>query len=372
MNKSAPVIVMVGTSLDAPGGMTSVIKTYRDCGFFEQWNVSYLSSYQCPGWVMQCLVMARALAQFLSLLLRGNVALLHVHSASRGSFWRKSLFCAVARAFNVPYIFHVHSGDFPLFIREECGTLAKLWARHTLRRALCIVALTPGWRAALQELVPEACITVLGNPVATPQHIGVRRDHTSHVLFLGRLHESKGVFDLVRAMPQVLAKIPQATFTLAGDGDLAGVAYLAQTLGVHQALNLPGWVEGAAKDALLATADVLVLPSYFEGLPICILEAMAMGIPVVSTAIGGIPEALENGASGTLITPGDTGALAAALIATLLNREASEDKRQRAFVRARDHYSTSAILGALTELYHEKISGKISGKILTTSSQRIY
>ncbi|MDO8413559.1 MAG: glycosyltransferase family 4 protein [Gallionellaceae bacterium] len=364
MSKSAPTIVMVGTALDAPGGMTSVIKTYRDCGFFEQWNITYLSSYQHPGWLMQCRVMARALAQFLLLLLRGKVALLHVHSASRGSFWRKSLFCAMARVFGVPYIFHVHSGDFPLFIREECGVLAQAWANYTLRRAQCVVALTASWRAALQALSPTACITVLGNPVATPQHIGARREHTSHVLFLGRLHSSKGVFDLVHAMPQVLAKVPQATFTLAGDGDLAGVASLAQTLGVEHALNLPGWVEGAAKDALLATADVLVLPSYFEGLPICVLEAMAHGIPVVSTAIGGVPEALEHGASGALVAPGDSAALAAALIDTLLDREGSEHKRQRAFARVREHYSTSAILGALTELYR--------GKILSTSIQRIF
>ena len=363
MNKSAPVIVMVGTSLDAPGGMTSVIKTYRDCGFFEQWNVTYLSSYQRPGWMMQCQVMVRALAQFLALLLRGKVALLHVHSASRGSFWRKSIFCAIARAFDVPYIFHVHSGEFPSFLQKECGALAQAWVRHTLHRAQCVVVLTPGWRATLQELVPEACVTVLGNPVITPQHLGTRRAHTAHVLFLGRLRETKGVFDLVRAMPQVLARVPQATFTLAGDGDLAGVAYLAQTLGVQQSLNLPGWVEGASKDALLATAYVLVLPSYFEGLPICILEAMATGIPVVSTAIGGIPEALEHGASGTLVTPGDTAALATALIDTLLDRESSEHKRQRAFVRARANYSTAVILDALTELYR--------GKILKTSIQRV-
>jgi len=76
-------------------------------------------------------------------------------------------------------------------------------------------------------------------------------------------------------------------------------------------------VGGKDKDALLASADVLVLPSYIEGLPVCILEAMAVGVPVVSTTVGGIPEALENGACGTLINPGDVEALADAIVTFL-------------------------------------------------------
>jgi hypothetical protein len=81
---------------------------------------------------------------FLNLLV-GNVALLHVHSASRGSFWRKSLLCWLAGRFGVPYVFHVHSGEFPVFFGNECSGWQQRWVRHTLRQAASVVVLTPGW-----------------------------------------------------------------------------------------------------------------------------------------------------------------------------------------------------------------------------------
>lgn len=343
---------MIGISLNWTGGMTSVVRTYRDAGFFDKWNVKYLSSYERPGLARQPLVMARALTVFLRMLILRQVELVHVHSASRGSFWRKSVFCAVARVFDVPYIFHVHSGEFPIFVRDECGPLARRWVRHTLRGARTVVTLTSSWRNALAQLAPGATVVVLGNPVITPERIGMRRKNASHVLFLGRLHQKKGVFDLVEAIPKVLERLPEAKFTLAGDGDLDKVARQAEALGVRHALNLPGWVDGSAKDALLASADLLVLPSYYEGLPVCILEAMAAGVPVLSSAIGGIPDVLENGACGVLIAPGNVEALAAALIDSLLDTDASESRRERAFIRAKECFSTPKILGALDNLYH--------------------
>jgi glycosyltransferase involved in cell wall biosynthesis len=351
MQQLSRKVVMVGTSLDSPGGMTSVVRVYRDFGFFDKWNVAYLSAYERPGLGTQLRVMTYAVATFLGLVLAGKVGLLHVHSASRGSFWRKSIFCAIARAFRVPYIFHLHSGEFPVFARDECGPLARRWIRHTLHCASRVVALTSSWRAALEDLAPGAKVVVLGNPVVMQKAMRPRQNKASHVLFLGRLREKKGVFDLVRAIPQVLEMLPDARFTLAGDGDLDGVAKQAAILGVRDAVTLPGWVDGGDKDALPASADVLVLPSYFEGLPICVLEAMAIGVPVVSTAIGGIPEVLEDGACGILVNPGDVDALASSLVYTLSNQEAVGRSCDRAFMRALNVYSAPAILAQLAELY---------------------
>lgn len=351
-NTSSKKVVMIGISLKGTGGMTSVVRTYRNCGFFDEWNVSYLSSYERPELAAQLRVMARALAVFLRMLIGRQVALVHVHSASRGSFWRKSVFCAIARAFRIPYIFHVHSGEFPMFVRSECGPLARWWVRHTLWNACSVITLTSSWRAAFLELAPGATIAVLGNPVLMPEHIGALRGNASHVLFLGRLHEKKGVFDLIRAIPSVLERVPEAKFTLAGDGDLHGVARQAELLGVRHALNFAGWVDGAAKEALLASADLLVLPSYYEAFSVSIVEAMAAGVPVVSTAVGGVPDVLEDGACGVLVPPRDVEALAAALINTLLDTEASARMREWAFVRAKERFSIPKILGALGTIYH--------------------
>lgn len=350
-------VVMVGVSLDAPGGMTSVVRLYRDMGLFSAWNVRYLSSYEKPGKLTQLRVMAQAVLSLLWLLLRGQVSLLHVHSASRGSFWRKSVFCAMARLFNVPYLFHLHSGEFPVFYEEECGPRAQRWVRTTLEGAQAVVALTGQWEAALRRIAPGASITVLGNPVRVPAVLPAMPPmQPPRLLFLGRLRDKKGVHDLVRAMPAVLARHPAALFTLAGDGDLEGTARLARELGVEHALRLPGWVDGAAKDALLAEATVLVLPSYFEGLPVCVLEAMAEGVPVVASAVGGIPEVLDHGHCGLLHAAGDVEALAQAMLALLDDPARGAALRQAAHARALQLYSVQAVHASIDALYGKALA----------------
>lgn len=348
---NAAQVLMIGTSLDAPGGMTAVVRLYRDMGLFEAWHIRYLSSYERPGKLTQLRVMAGALLTLLWLLLRGKVSLLHVHSASRGSFWRKSAFCALARLFGVPYVFHLHSGEFPVFYRDECGPRAQRWVRRTLRGAHTVVALTGLWREALARIAPGASITVLGNPVRVPAVLPPAPPPRGQVLFLGRLRDKKGVYDIIRAMPAVLAAAPATVFTLAGDGELDGAARLAQELGVAHALRLPGWVDGAAKDALMDGADLLLLPSYFEGLPICVLEAMAQGVAVVASDVGGIPEALEQGRCGVLLAPGDVAAIAAAVLSLLEDGARRLGLRAAAHARAQQVYSTQAVDGALSTLY---------------------
>lgn len=344
-------VVMIGPALSAPGGMSAVVSAYRDAGLFADWNVRYLNSYERPGLLTQLRVMGAAMASYLGLLLTGRVKLVHVHSASRGSFWRKALFCWLARLFGRPYVFHLHSGEFPVFYQQECGALAQRLVRSTLEHAGAVVALTASWEAALRNIAPAANILSVGNFVVVGQRRVQKKNTPGRVLFLGRLREKKGVFDLVNAVPAILNVLPNVKFTLAGDGEIDKVRDLAAALGVADNVDFPGWVDGAAKDALLAEADVLVLPSYFEGLPICILEAMATGVPVVSTRVGGIPEVLEDGQCGLLLEPGAVPALSEALILLLSNEAVCEKIVARAYLRVEQQYSARAIISALSRIY---------------------
>lgn len=350
-------IVMLGPSTH--GGIATAISTYREHGFFSKWHIEYLTSYAGPGIPTQLRVMALVLGRLISRLLRCEVALLHVHSASRGSFWRKSLLCATADIFAVPYIFHVHSGEFGVFYETECGRFGKWWVRRTLRRAAGVIALGETWRTVLLSIEPQSKAYVIGNPVDVPTALPEDAKEPREVVFLGRLREKKGIFDLVRAIPMVLESVPGAVFTLAGDGDLDTVRRLAQDLGVSDAVKLPGWLAGAEKEAALSAAHALVLPSYFEGQPVCLLEAMAQGIPIVSTRIGGIPELLQSGECGLLVQPGDVEALSRALVSLLREGELRRGLRNSAFRRAVDYYSITAVLNSLDGLYRGLIGSDI-------------
>ena len=151
-----PCIVMIGDSINGPGGISSVVRTYRDVGFLRERNISYLSNYDGAGLLMQTTVMVRAILAFLRLRFSQGVALAHIHSASRGSFWRAALHGELAHITGVPYVLHIHSGEFVVFFNEACGRFAKALVRRVLRRASGVICLTPGWKTQLQLIAPQA------------------------------------------------------------------------------------------------------------------------------------------------------------------------------------------------------------------------
>lgn len=353
MSAAPARVLMVGPALEAPGGMSAVVDSYRRGGLFEAQAVRYIASYERPGLARQLPVMARALAQFLLALLAGQVRLVHVHSASRGSFWRKGLFCALAALARTPYIFHLHSGEFAPFFERECGPLRRAAVRWVLRRAAVVLVLTPSWRQLIERVEPRARVEVMPNPVECPPAAALAplRTPARRLLFLGRLRQKKGVFDLVRALADCGAAGAGLHVTLAGDGELAAVGALARELGVDDRVSLPGWVDGAAKDELLAEADGLVLPSYFEGLPICILEAMAAGVPVLASAVGGIPDTLEQGRCGLLVEAGDVGALRDALLRLANDGPLRAELRQRGRDKIAAEFALPVVLARLAGIY---------------------
>ncbi|MEW6038500.1 MAG: glycosyltransferase family 4 protein [Pseudomonadota bacterium] len=351
-------VLMIGPGTN--GGIAAVIEACLEPDFVSRWNIERLCSYEGPGLPTQFRVMVVASVRLLGALLARRLAIVHAHSASRGSFWRKSVLCALADLFGVPYVFHVHSGEFGVFYASECGPAAKWWIRRTLRRAACVIALTEAWSKVLLAIEPQAKVRVIGNPVRVPCALPEERDWgRPEVLFLGRLREKKGVFDLVRAVPLVLERVPDAMFTLAGDGERAAVSRLAGELGVHDAVSLPGWLDETEKTAALSAARVLVLPSYFEGLPVCILEAMAAGVPVVATPVGGIPELLGDGECGLLVPRGDVEALAEALVLMLEDAGLRRRLRESAFRRAVNYYACEEVLRQLDAVYrHITVAGR--------------
>lgn len=157
---------------------------------------------------------------------------------------------------------------------------------------------------------PRERIDVVPYPVAPPSRPAAPAGGAD-VLYLGRLTSSKGVDVLLRA----LALLPGVTAVVAGDGpDRAELEQLATGLGLGERVRFPGWVDAGAGAALLWSSRVLALPSLWdEPFGIVGVEALVAGVPVVASAVGGIPSWLEDGVTGLLVEPGDAGSLAAAL-----------------------------------------------------------
>lgn len=134
------------------------------------------------------------------------------------------------------------------------------------------------------------------------------------LLFVGRLAAAKGVPVLIEAMPRILAAHPDAHLTLIGDGpDRAGLEDRVRRLGLSDAVRFTGYQSQDEVAAALARSAVFVLPSFAEGVPVVLMEAMAARRPVVATRIAGIPELVEDGVSGRVVPPGDSATLATAI-----------------------------------------------------------
>lgn len=334
------------------GGMRSVVEAYERDGFLNAQNVRVIHAYAEGRFAARQILLLRALAAFILCLLTNRVELVHCHAAMWGSFWRKGLFASIARLFKIPVVLHLHGSEMKLFWAAQAP-----WVRHLIRRHLekasRVVVLSESWKAFIETIAPGARITVVPNYVRIPPPADPAGRSAGMVLFLGLVGPRKGAFDLIRAFAAIRNDHPQARLVLGGNGQLAEAAVLAADLRIEDSVVLAGWVDGDAKAALLRTAPIYVLPSYNEGLPISILEAMAAGATVVTTRVGGIPELVTDGIDGTLLEPGDLGGLATALTtllgdAGLRTRLADAGRR-----RVENHYSPNAVLPLLHRIYAE-------------------
>jgi glycosyltransferase involved in cell wall biosynthesis len=344
-------VLMVGTHATTRGGVRMVVEGYLKGGLFRRTPVTYVATH-CEGshW-RKALAALAGWAGVAWQLARLDRPLVHVHVASRASFWRKSVVCLMARLARRPYLLHVHGGEFLQFYAEECGPSARWFIRRIFARAALVLALTEDWRARLARMCPQARIEVLPNGVALPPSRAPRHAARTRVLYLGVLHESKGTHDLIDAFARVASRHPEWKLVCAGDGAIAETHALAAELGISDRVECPGWLDTESKDAALAAAEIFVLPSYAEGLPMALLEAMAWGLPAIATPVGGVPNVVRDGVNGLLVAPGHTDALAESLSALM----ASADRRRELGAAARAtierEFSLDASLERLLRIY---------------------
>lgn len=344
-------VVMLGTC--AAGGIRSVIDIYSRHPALSTWNLEFIATHRDGSVASRCWAALSALARFVGLLLRGRVRIVHVHQASRGSTWRKFVFVCLAFAFRCPVVLHVHGGVFADFYHQQSSSLGRWLIRWTFRRSRFVVALSEQWRLTFSAIEPRSRIVVIPNPVDVPRWQASLCEGRPTALFLGVLVESKGVKDLLLAWPEVLAKLPHARLVLGGVGNTQQVHAWIGRAGTSAAdsIVMPGWVSGAEKERLMREAWVFVLPSHIEALPMSILEAMAAGVPVVASNVGGIPMAVVSGETGFLIEPHDPRALAQRLVDVLADAALRSRLGEQARRAAIQQFSTQVIIPKVDALW---------------------
>jgi glycogen synthase len=227
------------------------------------------------------------------------------------------------------------------------GALVERRERRMLRQARWFTATSLATREALEALVPSGSRIRLVQAGVPDALFSLPRRPEGGLLYFGRLDWfQKGLDVLLEAMASLRREFPELRLRIAGRGkDAARVESAALALGIGDALEMLGPVSDAEKEELFAAAEVLLMPSRFEGFGMVAAEAMAAGVPVVAAAAGSLPEVVDAPHGGRLVPPGDPQALAAA-VAGLLKDDAARLRLGEAARRSAQRFRWDAVARA--------------------------
>lgn len=235
---------------------------------------------------------------------RHGVRHLHNHIAKSSC----SVAMITSEMSGIPYSFTLHGPD--IFFAPEKWRLDK--KIETARFVACISHYCRAQAMAFSDPAYWSKMHIVHCGVNPDQYAAHHINSSTHnLLFIGRLSPVKGLPVLFDALTALVPKFPELHLTLIGDGpDRAALEAMAKQLGLAPHVTFVGYQSQGAVAAKLSQTNMLVLPSFAEGVPVVLMEAMAAEIPVVATQIAGVPELVEHGVSGFLVPPGDTSALA--------------------------------------------------------------
>jgi glycosyltransferase involved in cell wall biosynthesis len=256
------------------------------------------------------------------------------------------------RLLKIPYVIYGRGSDVYL-----PDWFTKLTAKGILKNASTVIALTEHMKDAMQAIYSRDIIVVPNginlNEVAEKETEG--GNPSKRVLFVGRLHPVKGTQYLLGAMSIVHRELREAKLILVGDGEeREHLETLTDNLGIRECVEFAGRVPHERVKDYMNRAEVFVLPSLSEGFPVTILEAMACGLPVVATRVGGVPDIIKNGTNGYLVDTMNQEQIAEALLNLLQDKQLRKDisENNREGVR---RYRWDAVAATLEGVYQKSL-----------------
>lgn len=244
-----------------------------------------------------------------------NIQLVHIHGASKGSFYRKFfIFLIAKKIFHKKIIYHIHAGKYDIFYKNA-SWLTKKWVKYFFRNVDLVICLSDYWKSFFEQQFKCRRITIINNPILKPIYkANANIVDPIRLLFLGRINKDKGVFDLMQAIQENKIKYRnKIKLYIGGEGESKKLLTYIDQEKLNNIVEYIGWVDNEKKNEIFSQSHIYILPSYYEGLPMSILEAMSYGMPIISTNVGGIPEIVKQDYNGWIIDAGNLKALQKAI-----------------------------------------------------------
>ena len=335
-------VLTIGPDIKGYGGIASVLQIYRR----ELPSFHYLRSNSRFGTVAGAFSLMALMCRLPFARLKGR-RILHVHTAAGKSFIRKSWIMSWGRFWGYKTIYHCHGAESKkYFERRGINNI-----RSILDRCSANIVLSQTWADYFTDIVGAEHVHVVHN-IALPTGTAPKKPYSGvlRLLFMGAIGNRKGIFDLLDTIGANAAQWRgRIHLTVGGDGEMERFHDTVAGYGISDMVTYIGWATGEKKDLAFKSADIAILPSYNEGLPVFILEAMADGLPVISTCVGGIPDAVDD-SNGILTEPGDKKAITDAINHYLTAPEDIE-KHGRNSLSKINPYLPASVVSTLGNIY---------------------
>ena len=286
------------------GGIGAVIAVYSR--YFEVFN--FIPSYEVGSQINKTYVFFICTIKLVyTLISNRKVKIIHIHGASNGSFYRKFIIFTICKIiFRKKIIYHIHGGGFKEFYNNR-GVISKGLIRALLAKTDIIICLSQSWYEYYVNNFKIKSLVILPNIIDYPENVqNIKKTSYTNFLFFGLICEAKGIFDLVKVIAKNIENYKsRIRLFIGGNGEVQRLEDLINKNHIEDTVQFLGWVNNIEKINVLNNADIFILPSYNEGLPISILEAMSYGKAIISTDVGGISEIVKKNVNGLLIEPGN-------------------------------------------------------------------
>jgi glycosyltransferase involved in cell wall biosynthesis len=362
--KEKTKVLLVGAAY--PGGISAYMRALSCSALAESFEFKLLETspnITDVGVCKKIICFLRAIIRFAVEISTNRPVIVHAHMSMRGSFWRKALLFSMARLAHVKFILHLHGSEFRSYVDSSSPA-----TRKAISWVICgadtVVVLSESWLHYVSNKFPRANCKVVRNfsPVEYTFSAVPAEEGRQSVVMLGRVGRRKGIYTLIDAVRVLRDSDVSLMVYVGGDGDISEAVEYASASGVGGYFKFLGWIGPEEKADLLRHASMLVLPSFDEGLPLCLLEAMWAGVPIVSTNVGGIPDLITTNLHGVLVNPGKSSELASAMQKILVNRDLGVQFAFNARRNVEANYSREDALSRLIVIYTSEDNADVGGE----------
>lgn len=350
-------ICMIVPDALVKGGIASVINGYRGSVIEQNHEIHYVESYKDGSKFTKLRKALCGYFNFVKLLFTDKPDVVHIHSSFGASFYRKMPFIYLSSLAKIPVVNHIHGAEFDIFY-EKASKFKKKWVRRVYQKCTRLIVLSKEWKEKIAQIVPADRIDQIENYCILPKEPYYSERCRSQILFLGALEERKGCYDIPVIFEAVKQECPNARLVMAGDGQMERIKEAFAKKNLLSDVKFPGWLQGGEKAKLLQQSTVFLFPSYNEGMPMAVLEAMSYGMGIVTTTVGGIPQLITHRLSGYLETPGDLAAMAKDVSRLLKDEELCRSLGGKARKTAEQKYSLEVHLQKLENTYRKAYLAK--------------